>query len=40
MNLQMNILSFINSAEEIGWKEAIRERDQAIFDWTENRPVP
>jgi len=40
MNLQMNILRFINSAEEIGWKEAVRERDQGIFDWTEKRPVP
>ena len=38
--LQMNILRFINSAEEIGWKEAVRERDEGIFDWTEKRPVP
>jgi len=33
-------VNFKNRAEEIGWKEAVRERDQGIFDWTENRPVP
>jgi len=33
-------VNFKNRAEEIGWKEAVRERDQGIFDWTEKRPVP
>ena len=33
-------VNFKNGAEEIGWKEAVRERDQGIFDWTEKRPVP
>ena len=31
---------FKNRAEEIGWKEAVREQDQGIFDWTEKRPIP
>ena len=33
-------VNFKNRAEEIGWKEAVRERDEGIFDWTEKRPIP
>ena len=33
-------VNFKKRAEEIGWKEAVRERDQGIFDWAEKRPVP
>ncbi|MEM7300317.1 MAG: crotonase/enoyl-CoA hydratase family protein [Pseudomonadota bacterium] len=32
-------LNFKSRAEEIGWKEAVRERDQGTFDWTDNRPI-
>ncbi len=31
-------LNFKARAEEIGWKEAVRERDTGSFDWTGNRP--
>ena len=33
-------VNFKNRAEEIGWKEAVKERDQGSFDWTEKRPLP
>ena len=26
-------------AEEVGWKEAVRNRDQGTWDWTTNRPI-
>ena len=26
-------------AEEVGWKQAVRERDLGTFDWTDNRPI-
>ncbi len=32
-------LNFKSRAEEVGWKEAVRNRDQGTWDWTENRPV-
>lgn len=32
-------LNFKRRAEEHGWKQAVRERDQGTFDWTENRPI-
>ena len=32
-------VNFKNRAEEIGWKEAVRERDGGIFDWTEKRSI-
>ncbi len=32
-------LNFKHRAEELGWKQAVRERDLGTFDWTENRPV-
>jgi enoyl-CoA hydratase len=31
-------VNFKNRAEEIGWKEAVKERDQGSFDWTEKCP--
>ncbi len=31
-------LNFKQRAEAVGWKEAVRERDQGTFDWTRNRP--
>lgn len=32
-------LNFKNRAETVGWKEAVRERDNGTFDWTANRPI-
>lgn len=32
-------LNFKRRAEEIGWKQAVRERDLGTFDWTANRPI-
>lgn len=32
-------LNFKHRAEDIGWKEAVRERDNGTFDWTNNRPI-
>jgi enoyl-CoA hydratase len=31
-------LNFKRRAEEVGWKQAVRERDEGSFDWTTNRP--
>ncbi len=31
--------NFKRRAEEVGWKEAVRNRDQGTWDWTENRPI-
>jgi enoyl-CoA hydratase len=32
-------LNFKAKAEETGWKEAVRLRDEGAWDWTENRPI-
>ena len=32
-------LNFKARAETMGWKQAVRERDDGTFDWTQNRPV-
>ncbi|MEM8977786.1 MAG: crotonase/enoyl-CoA hydratase family protein [Pseudomonadota bacterium] len=32
-------MNFKHRAEDIGWKEAVRERDLGTFDWTENRKI-
>ena len=32
-------MAFKTRAEEVGWKEAVRDRDQGTFDWTLNRPI-
>ena len=31
-------LNFKHRAEQVGWKQAVRERDDGTFDWTANRP--
>ena len=31
-------LNFKARAEQAGWKQAVRERDEGSFDWTRNRP--
>lgn len=32
-------INFKRRAEEVGWKQAVRERDLGTFDWTVNRPM-
>ena len=32
-------LNFKARSEEVGWKQAVRERDSGTYDWTLNRPV-
>ena len=32
-------LNFKRRAEEVSWKQAVRERDLGTFDWTANRPI-
>ena len=32
-------LNFKKRAENVGWKEAVRERDRGTWDWTNNRPI-
>lgn len=32
-------LNFKRRAEQIGWKDAVRERDLGTFDWTANQPL-
>ena len=31
-------INFKNRAVEVGWKQAVKERDEGTFDWTANRP--
>jgi enoyl-CoA hydratase len=31
-------MNFKARVEEVGWKQAARERDEGTFDWTRNRP--
>ena len=31
-------INFKQRAEQLGWKQAVRERDEGSFDWTANRP--
>jgi len=32
-------INFKHRAEDVGWKQAVRERDLGTFDWTANRPI-
>lgn len=32
-------MNFKKRAEDVSWKQAVRERDQGTFDWTANRPI-
>ena len=32
-------VNFKKRAEEVGWKQAVQERDAGTFDWTEDRPI-
>jgi enoyl-CoA hydratase len=29
----------MNRAETVGWKAAVRDRDNGTWDWTANRPI-
>lgn len=33
-------LNFKARSEDVGWKQAVEERDQGSFDWTHNRQIP
>jgi enoyl-CoA hydratase len=33
-------LNFKRRAEEMGWKQAVEERDAGTFDWTRYQPIP
>ena len=32
-------LNFKARSEEVGWRQAVEERDRGTFDWTANRPI-
>ena len=32
-------MHFKRRSEEVGWKQAVRERDTGLYDWTLNRPI-
>ena len=32
-------MNFKTRSEDVGWKEAVRERDSGLYDWTRNRPI-
>ena len=32
-------LNFKKRSEEMGWKQAVRERDLGTYDWTQDRPI-
>jgi len=32
-------MNFKHRAEDVGWKQAVHERDLGTYDWTHNRPI-
>ena len=32
-------INFKHRSEEVGWKQAVRERDLGTYDWTQDRPI-
>jgi enoyl-CoA hydratase len=32
-------MNFRNRIETVGWKQAVRERDEGTYDWTDDRPI-
>jgi len=32
-------IAFKNRVEDVGWRQAVRERDDGTYDWTLNRPI-
>ncbi|SHI94089.1 enoyl-CoA hydratase [Shimia gijangensis] len=33
-------MNFKTRSEQVGWKQAVQERDQGTFDWTQNQDIP
>ena len=33
-------VNFLERSADVGWKQAVQERDQGTFDWTKNRVLP
>lgn len=33
-------VNFLHRSGDVGWKQAVQERDQGSFDWTKNRVLP
>ena len=33
-------LNFLARVDQVGWKQAVQERDEGSFDWTANQPIP
>jgi hypothetical protein len=33
-------LNFMDRSNAVGWKQAVKERDQGMFDWTKNHVLP
>ena len=33
-------LNFLARVDQVGWKQAVQERDEGSFDWTANQPMP
>jgi enoyl-CoA hydratase len=36
---ELGRVNFKRRAETVGWEEAVRDRDNGTWDWTENRPI-
>ena len=32
-------IAFKEGVEKVGWKQAVEERDNGSFDWTNNQPI-
>ncbi len=32
-------INFKERSEEVGWKQAVDERDRGVYDWTQDRPI-
>jgi len=33
-------MNFLARVDQVGWKQAVQERDNGSFDWTANQPIP
>lgn len=33
-------MNFLARIDQVGWKQAVQERDNGSFDWTANQPIP
>jgi enoyl-CoA hydratase len=32
-------INFKERSEQVGWKQAVDERDRGVYDWTQDRPI-